>query len=283
MNTEKKVNILKEMRKLIETNQATCLYGAYAQVHESPDIENPLEALGIDKPANAGSPYWFNSFDKEPRLKLIDEALAKCETTFNVGDRVRILVDTYGNKGQVGTVESINTQDSIRVTNLAGGFYTVYVRAGQLELITEADPIKEAEQRVKDAQAELERLKNTPKDVKGLYRGQEMYWYDAEDENYPVVIDSQPFYSPEAYLSKERAEKELLRIRLAFIADSLNGGLFECVDDKAVYQISYSQNTNNVDVSSWAYRHGAIYFKTRELAEQAMTYFTKDELIKMLS
>jgi len=221
MNTEKKVSILKEMRKRIESGIDGCLCNALNAVTHSYFDNIRLSDLGITRPYNAGHPYWFPEFLKEPRLKLIDEALAKCET----------------------------------------------------------DPIKEAEQRVKDAQAELERLKNTPKDVEELYGGQTMYYID-----YDGQIEDDIQYCPNNYLSKERAEKELLRIRLAFIADSLNGGLFEPTDGEYAYFLYCNRTSGTVTTSDWLSASvGQIYFKTRELAKQAITYFTKDELKKMLS
>ena len=278
MNTEKKISILKEMRKRIETGIDGCLCNAKNAVTYSYFDNIMLGDLGITKPANAGDPYWFPEYDKEPRLKLIDEALAKCETTFKVGDRVRVIKGgSVNNMGDIGVISEMSTS-MFRVYVEGRGVIGNWLDPDSVELITETDPIKEAEQRVKDAQAELERLKNTPKDVKGLWKGQDMY-YLLSDRTPSVSA-----YINYAYLSKERAEKELLRIRLAFIADSLNGGLFEPKDVENRYFLRYNQHDDVVDVITYSYTcFGIVLFKTRELAEQAMSYFTKDELIKMLS
>ncbi|WP_276979208.1 hypothetical protein [Flavobacterium filum] len=286
MNTEKKVSILKEMRKHIESG-CKCLCGALNKAMDYSKNGITLDDLGIVRPDNAGGVYWFPCYDKEPRLKLIDEALAKCETTFKVGDRVRVTKKVGGLSypmwvsemdGCIGREYEIKGIDENGNPELPVKSYGWFFPKDSVELITETDPIKEAEQRVKDAQAELERLKNTPKDVEGLYKGQIMYWLCSED------IERQDLYTEGSYLSKERAEKELLRIRLAFIADSLNGGLFEPKNGEVRFTLSYNQLRKAFDVESWVSTcRGDILFKTRELAEQAMTYFTKDELIKMLS
>ncbi len=278
MNTEKKVSILKEMRKQIKTG-CKCLCRALNGAMGGIKHGVTLADLGIIKPDNADSPYWFPEFDKEPRLKLIDEALAKCEMTFKVGDRVECIeegngVNLVGDRGII--VERCSITFNVKWDNPQRGVSAILPK--RLKLITETDPIKEAEQRVKDAQAELDKLKNTPKDVEGLYKGQIMYWLCSEN------IERQDLYTEGAYLSKERAEKELLRIRLAFIVDSLNGGLFEPKNGEVRFTLSYNQLRKAFDVESWVSTcRGDILFKTRELAEQAMTYFTKDELIKMLS
>jgi len=95
-------------------------------------------------------------------------------------------------------------------------------------------------------------------------------------------IDFTRSYRKDSYLSHERAEKELLRIWLSVIADYLNGGLFEPEDEQGYY-IYFSGYSNDIKVSSGIRdRYGFILFRTRELAEQAMTYFTNEELIKLL-
>lgn len=82
---------------------------------------------------------------------------------------------------------------------------------------------------------------------------------------------------------KTRILKELLRIRLAFIADSLNGGLFEPEEGIIRFILSYNQLRKEFQIDGWRSTcYGSICFKTRELAKEAITYFTKEELIKML-
>jgi len=83
----------------------------------------------------------------------------------------------------------------------------------------------------------------------------------------------------DSYLSRERAEKEKLRIKLSVIADYLNGGLFEPASSWYCVVL----DCGKVQVSPYFSTHsGGIAFKTREHVELAMTYFTNDELIKML-
>lgn len=278
-NTEK-TRILKEMRKRIEVGSSMGLCHALNIVTSDRSSEIQLSDLGISRPDNADTPYWFPEFNKAPRLKLIDEALAKCETKFKVGDRVECIKSTpiYYSVGEKATVcHTDNSQDvNIRIKKDNGKETWAY--GSDFKLITELDPIQQAEQRVKDAQAELERLRNTPKDAKGLYRGQEMYFLygngDIEDANH---------YCKDAFLSKERAEKELLRVRLAFIADSLNGGLLEIDGSDMRYFICHSKQSDRIETcTTTTYAYGFVLFKTPELAEEAMTYFTKEELIKML-
>ena len=96
-------------------------------------------------------------------------------------------------------------------------------------------------------------------------------------------IHSTWVYRKDGYLSRERAEKELLRIRLSVIADYLNGGLFEPANGEKGYILLLERNSNTVAVGdNTFYSYGKINFKTEKLAEQAMTYFTNEELIKLL-
>jgi len=86
-------------------------------------------------------------------------------------------------------------------------------------------------------------------------------------------------YNQNTFLSRERAEKEKLRIKLSVIADYLNGGLFEPTSSWYCVVL----DCGKVQVALYFSTHsGGIAFKTREHAELAMTYFTNDELIKML-
>lgn len=96
-------------------------------------------------------------------------------------------------------------------------------------------------------------------------------------------IDFTRSYREDSYLSHERAEKELLRIKLSVIADYLNGGLFEPEEEQSSWYLYLKRKDNSILISDalWC-SCGEIYFKTRELAEQAMTYFTNEELIKLL-
>ena len=96
-------------------------------------------------------------------------------------------------------------------------------------------------------------------------------------------IDFTRSYRKDSYLSHERAEKELLRIRLSVIADYLNCGLFEPANGEKGYILFLERNSNTVAVGdNTFYSYGIINFKTEKLAELAKTYFTSEELIKML-
>lgn len=91
-------------------------------------------------------------------------------------------------------------------------------------------------------------------------------------------------YIQNAYLSRERAEKEALRIKLSVIADYLNGGLFEPKNGEMGYSLYLNRNSNEIAITGSIFYsfYGQIFFKTCEHAELAKTYFSKDELIKML-
>ena len=96
-------------------------------------------------------------------------------------------------------------------------------------------------------------------------------------------IHSTWVYRKDGYLSRERAEKELLRIRLSVIADYLNGGLLEPGNGKIGYNLYLDCNDDVVRIGdNICCSYGKINFKTEKLAELAKTYFTSEELIKML-
>lgn len=281
-NTEK-TRILKEMRKRIEVGRYAGMCAVLEEINREEGLRLTLSELGITRRSWGNGEYWFPKYEKEPRLKLIDEALAKCETKFRVGDRVRVVSGSgsANSDGDVGIITEIKN-GLVRVTVEGRSNCGNFSYPKDVELIPELDPIQQAEQRVKEAQAELERLRNAPKDVEGLYKGQNMFWLEAT-HNRTVFINPQSKYSPEAYLSKERAEKELLRVRLAFIADSLNGGLLEIDGSDMGYFICHSKQSDRIETgTTTTHAYGFVLFKTRELAEEAMTYFTKEELIKML-
>jgi hypothetical protein len=91
-------------------------------------------------------------------------------------------------------------------------------------------------------------------------------------------------YSPEAYPTKSIAEKELLRARLIQWAYVLNGGEFVPKAGEYAYSLFIKRGDNRLMVADYSrFLAGEVFFKTRELAEEAMSKFTKDELIKMLS
>jgi len=138
----------------------------------------------------------------------------------------------------------------------------------------EENLVKETE-RLKKLKSEL----NKPKTVEE--------YYDKYGDMY-VILDSGlitdfNYYRADAYPSRQIAEKEKLRIRLIQWAYVLNGGEFEPKKDETAYYISISNDAVRVDYTDTNYRYGFVLFKTRELAEEAMSKFTKEELIKMLS
>jgi len=138
----------------------------------------------------------------------------------------------------------------------------------------EENLVKETE-RLKKLKAEL----NKPKTI-------EEYFNRYGDMH--VILDSGvitdfAYYRADAYPSRQIAEKEKLRIRLIQWAYTLNGGEFEPKKDEIAYYIDISNDAVSVDCTDMNYRYGFVLFKTRELAEEAMSKFTKEELIKMLS
>lgn len=140
------------------------------------------------------------------------------------------------------------------------------------------------EESIKEQTNELNKLrlemdKPEKPTLEEMCRGERMRYLNSRG----LILDNpQLGYNHDSYLSRERAEKELLRIKLSVIADYLNGGLFEPEDEQGYY-IYFSGYSNDIKVSSGLRdRYGFILFRTRELAEQAMTYFTNEELIKLL-
>lgn len=228
-NTEK-TRILKEMRKRIEVGRHAGMCAVLRGINREEGLRLTLSKLGITRRSWGNGEYWFPKYKKEPRLKLIDEALAKCETKFRVGDRVRVVSGSgsANSDGDVGIITEIKN-GLVRVTVEGRSNCGNFSYPKDVELIPELDPIQQA------------------------------------------------------YLSKERAEKELLRVRLAFIADSLNGGLLEIDGSDMGYFICHSKQSDRIETgTTTTHAYGFVLFKTRELAEEAMTYFTKEELIKML-
>jgi len=140
------------------------------------------------------------------------------------------------------------------------------------------------EESIKEQTNELNKLrlemdKPEKPTLEEMCEGKIMFFLDNEGD---ILDNCLSGYEPDSYLSRERAEKELLRIKLSVIADYLNGGLFEPEDEQGYY-IYFSGYSNDIKVSSGIRdRYGFILFRTRELAEQAMTYFTNEELIKLL-
>lgn len=142
------------------------------------------------------------------------------------------------------------------------------------------ESIKEQTNELNKLRAEMDKPEKPT--LEEMCEGMGMWYINDSGKLYPY--NDGAGYKAEAYLSRERAEKELLRIKLSVIADYLNGGLFEPKECEIAYCLLYNQSTNRIEVDSWEYiRKGQIWFKTREHAELAMTtYFTNDELIKTL-
>ena len=140
------------------------------------------------------------------------------------------------------------------------------------------------EESIKEQTNELNKLrlemdKPEKPTLEEMCEGKRMFFFDNEGD----ILDNLSGYEPDSYLSHERAEKELLRIKLSVIADYLNGGLFEPANGEKGYYLVLERNSNIVAVGdNTFYSYGKINFKTEKLAELAKTYFTSEELIKML-
>lgn len=138
------------------------------------------------------------------------------------------------------------------------------------------ESIKEQTNELNKLRAEMDKPEKPT--IEEMCKGKTVFTVDADG-----TIDYDYYFRTDAYLSRERAEKELLRIKLSVIADHFNGGLFEPKKQEAGFYIAYDQINTTIIIGNCSYtRQGHILFKTREHAELAMTYFTNDELIKML-
>jgi len=104
------------------------------------------------------------------------------------------------------------------------------------------------------------------------------YYIDSEDGKIEECYE----YDYTNYLSRERAEKEKLRIKLSVIADYLNQGLFEPKTNERGYYIYITNGNAEIGETTGDYSYGFILFKTREHTELAMTYFTEEQLNLML-
>jgi len=138
------------------------------------------------------------------------------------------------------------------------------------------ESIKEQTNELNKLRAEMDKPEKPTLDE--MCEGMGMWYINDSGKLYPY--NDGAGYKAEAYLSRERAEKELLRIKLSVIADHFNGGLFE--GDNG-YELMVNNKTGQVTAEGTGYHSwGTIKFKTREHAELAMTYFTEEELRKML-
>ena len=143
----------------------------------------------------------------------------------------------------------------------------------------EIKSIKENIQKETDRLAKLEAQLKQPESLEDIYNRKTMFFLSWRGR---ICADGSVLRQ-DGYASRERAEKELLRIRLTQIADHLNGGLFEPEKGEKGYYLVLERNSNTVAVGDNTFdSYGKINFKTEKLAELAKTYFTSEELIKML-
>lgn len=92
------------------------------------------------------------------KTRILKE-MRKCETKFRVGDRVRVVSGSgsANSDGDVGIITEIKN-GLVRVTVEGRSNCGNFSYPKDVELIPELDPIQQAEQRVKEAQAEEEAM-----------------------------------------------------------------------------------------------------------------------------
>jgi len=113
-----------------------------------------------------------------------------------------------------------------------------------------------------------------------MCRYKDMYFIGSSSGT--IMRDGCGYEKFNTYLSRERAEKEKLRIKLSVIADYFNGGLFEPKSDEECFILTSYSNGAIIATSGFMSRYGIIHFRKLEHAKLAKSYFTNDELIKML-